>query len=123
MQLNSHEFIIWEKLNKKLEKIGFSTTLFNEDTIAIHSYPILLKNIEHCVRNILSEENIEKFDKETIARTACRKSFMFKDKLNPVQAKKLKEDLLKTDVPFTCPHGRPTIIEIPESFLSRQFLR
>jgi DNA mismatch repair ATPase MutL len=38
-------------------------------------------------------------------------------------AEHLRKGLLKCADPFTCPHGRPTIMEIEEKFLNRQFLR
>lgn len=117
------ELLVWEESQEKLEKVGFSTSKWSENTIAVHSYPRLLRNVEKAVRELLAGENIAAADHDTIARRACRSSVMAGDHLNPQEAEYQKEQLLKCLDPFTCPHGRPTVIEISEGFLDKQFLR
>jgi len=123
IKLTPQDLNVWQEAKNKLETIGFSTTLFDEETIAVHSYPVLLKNPEKAVRDILSGENVARCDHETIARRACRSSVMSGDKLSQQEAEFMREQLMRCRDPFICPHGRPTIIEISESFLNKQFLR
>lgn len=123
LKLIPQELLLWEESQEKLEKVGFSTSRWSPDTIAIHSHPQLLKNTEKAVQELLSGENIGRADHDTIARRACRSSVMAGDRLNKEEAEYQKETLLKCLDPFTCPHGRPTVIEISESFLDKQFLR
>ena len=54
---------------------------------------------------------------------ACRSSVMSGDALTQEQAEFQRGQLLQCKDPFTCPHGRPTVIEITEDFLNKQFLR
>ncbi len=123
VQLSLPEVVAWEEAKGRLEEMGFSSTLFDQETIAIHTYPVLLKNPEPAVRYLLAGENIAHCDHETIARRACRSSVMAGDYLNKEKAEFQRDQLIKCRDPFTCPHGRPTVIEMSEKFLDKQFLR
>ena len=106
-----------------LEKIGFETTLFDKETIAIHSHPQLITQPENSLRNLLAGEQVAKMDPEKLARLACRSSVMAGFAMNKEQAEYQRSALLQAADPFTCPHGRPTVVEIPETSLRKQFLR
>lgn len=121
--LNTQEMLIWQETKDSLEKIGFSTTLWDNSTIAVHSHPQLLDKPEAAVRNIISGENSERCDIDVLVRRACRSSIMTGDRITKEEAEFLKERLLKCSSAFTCPHGRPTVIEIQENMLTKQFLR
>ncbi|MGC8977489.1 MAG: DNA mismatch repair endonuclease MutL [Candidatus Ratteibacteria bacterium] len=123
INLNYEEMSVYEKVEKIIEKYGFLTTKWSENKIAIHGYPSLIKDIEFSVRNLLLEKDIEKYDKESVAKRACRISVMAGEKLTESQAKYIKEKLIECKNPFVCPHGRPIVIEISERFLDSQFLR
>jgi DNA mismatch repair protein MutL len=121
--LSAQEMNNWEDSREALEKFGLSTTLFDEESVAVHTHPALLKDCEKALRHLLSGESIRASDHATIARRACRSSIMAGDKLNPEQAVYQRDQLIKCRDPFTCPHGRPTVIEITENFLDKQFIR
>ncbi len=121
--LSPQELLIWEEAKDALESAGFTSTQFDETTIAIHSYPVLLKNPKKAVQDILAGEKPSRTDHETLARRACRSSIMAGDPLHKKEAEHLRQKLLDCLAPFTCPHGRPTIIEMTEDFLNKQFLR
>jgi len=123
VRVTRQEMLIWEETKETLEKIGLTTTLWDNDTIALHSQPQLIKNAEIALRNILSEEKSGSSDIDSIAARACRLSVMTGDQLKKEEAESLKTQLLKCEIPFTCPHGRPTIIEIQDTLLNKQFLR
>lgn len=123
IKLSPQEINAFEDVKGKLDEIGLVSTMFDDQTLALHAYPILLKNPEPAVRYLLSGENISHCDHETIARRACRSSVMAGDYLNKEKAEYQKSELMKCRDPFTCPHGRPTVVEMPEKFLDKQFLR
>jgi DNA mismatch repair protein MutL len=123
IKLSPQEMVSWEENKVILEKAGFSTTLFDRDTLALHSHPQLVTQPENSVRNLLSGENIPKLDPETLARMACRSSVMAGFAMNKEQAEFQRQALLNCSDPFICPHGRPTVIEILEETLQKQFLR
>ncbi len=123
INLNYEEMLIYEKVEKIIEKYGFLTSKWSENKIAIHGYPSMLKDIEFSIRSLLSEEDIEKYDKEEIAKRACKVSITSGEKLTEQEAKNIIEKLIECKNPLVCPHGRPVVIEITEKFLDFQFLR
>ncbi len=123
IKLSAQELVSWEECQENLNQLGLDTTQWNDETIAVHSQPLLLKNVEKAVRALLAGDTIARTDHDTLARRACRSSIMAGDALKPEQAEAIREQLLQCLDPFTCPHGRPTVIEMSESFLDKQFLR
>jgi DNA mismatch repair protein MutL len=61
--------------------------------------------------------------RETVAQAACRTSIKSKDSLSTEAAERLVDDLAKTEMPYTCPHGRPTLIFQSFTELNRKFGR
>ena len=123
LDLTPQELLNWEETQEKFEKIGLSTTLWDKQTIAVHTTPHLLKDPEAAARGLLAGENINHCDNATLARRACRCSIMAGDSMEVSQVEYQRQELLSCADPFTCPHGRPTIIEMTENFLNKQFLR
>jgi DNA mismatch repair protein MutL len=123
LKLSPQEKIAWEGLQEKLTSAGIEITQFDDDTIAVQTQPLLLKNIEAVVRNLLAGGDAPRMDHNTLARRACKASIVAGDKLDISQADHQRKQLLECRDPFTCPHGRPTLIEVTQDFLDRQFLR
>jgi len=123
LKLTAPEKIAWEELQEKLTSAGIETTQFDDDTIAVQTQPLLLKNIEAVVRDLLAGGDAPRMDKDTLARRACKASVVAGDRLDITQADYQRKQLLECRDPFICPHGRPTLIEVTQDFLDRQFLR
>jgi DNA mismatch repair protein MutL len=123
VRLNPQELLAWESQKERIETLGFSCSLFDQTTLAIHSHPHLITKPEQSMRNLLAGEPLQKLDPETLARMACRSSVMAGDFMGSEQAENQRKELLACEAPFTCPHGRPTVIEIPETAIRSQFLR
>ena len=58
-----------------------------------------------------------------LATTACRAAIKAGEVLNLKQMAMLLEELLQTPFPYTCPHGRPTILKFSSDDLARMFKR
>jgi DNA mismatch repair protein MutL len=123
LKLTPQEKIAWEELQEKLTAAGIETTQFDNDTIAVQTQPLLLKNIANVVRDLLAGGEAQRMDHTTLARRACKASIVAGDKLDASQAEHQRKQLLECKDPFICPHGRPTLIEVTQDFLDRQFLR
>jgi DNA mismatch repair protein MutL len=123
LKLTPQEKIAWEELQEKLTAAGIETTQFDDDTIAVQTQPLLLTNIEAVVRSLLAGGEAPRMDNDTLARRACKASVVAGDKLDITQVDYQRKQLLECKDPFTCPHGRPTLIEVTQNFLDRQFLR
>lgn len=123
IKLSLPEIISWQESKERLEEMKIDATLWDKETLAVHAYPQLLDHPELTIREILSQGNPSRFHYDSLATRACRQSVMTGDKMSPPEAEhQLKELTLCAD-PFTCPHGRPTVIEVQEKFLDKQFLR
>ena len=51
---------------------------------------------------------------------SCKAAVKGNDKLNYSEAQALIQELLKLEDPFTCPHGRPTIIKMSKYELGKE---
>src|SRR5581483_7021527 len=58
-----------------------------------------------------------------VAKTVCRHAVKANDPLAGPELENLIEDLRRCAMPYTCPHGRPTIIEMNYRELERKFGR
>ena len=123
IKMTPQEIVVWDEVKEKFELLGLSASLWDNETLAVHAHPVFLKDIESAVRYLLGGDDIAACDHDALARRACRSSVMAGDKLSPPQAEHVRHQLLACLDPFTCPHGRPTVIEMSESFLDKQFLR
>jgi DNA mismatch repair protein MutL len=121
--MSKQEWLVWEEARKQLEDLGFETTSFDETTVAVHTHPVLIKEIETAIRHLLAGEQLEHCDHDTIARRACRASIMAGDPLQKEQAAHLRDELLACLDPFTCPHGRPIVVKMTDAFVDKLFLR
>jgi DNA mismatch repair protein MutL len=113
-------------LNEKIAEIntlGFDVALFDANTLAIHAHPALLRDAASAVRNLIAGSPADLRTKDKAARMACRASVMSGDRITQTESENLRKRLLACENPFTCPHGRPTVIELAESELAKQFLR
>ncbi|MEW5895397.1 MAG: DNA mismatch repair endonuclease MutL [Candidatus Omnitrophota bacterium] len=123
LKASPQDLLSWRDNQQELSALGFDTNQFDDETIAIQSHPALIKNPIDAVRELLAGGQISRVDHESIARRACRASVMAGDPLNRQQAEFQREQLLQCRDPFTCPHGRPVVVEITSDFLDKQFLR
>ncbi|AGA69312.1 DNA mismatch repair protein MutL [Desulfitobacterium dichloroeliminans LMG P-21439] len=60
---------------------------------------------------------------EWIYMLACKESIKAKASLNLMEMEQLIVQLSKTDSPYTCPHGRPTMVQLSQEELERRFYR
>ena len=58
-----------------------------------------------------------------LATTACRAAIKAGEVLNLKQMQILLEELMNTAFPYTCPHGRPTILKFSSEDLAKMFKR
>jgi DNA mismatch repair protein MutL len=60
---------------------------------------------------------------ESIAQAACQTAVRMKDRLSAQEVEQLVTDLAKTEMPYTSPRGRPTLIYTSFTELDRKFSR
>ncbi|MGM9916724.1 DNA mismatch repair endonuclease MutL [Anaerotignum sp.] len=119
------------KDNKELlESFGFELEDFG-GKYALRATPYLLQNPSSIgfftdILDRLAEERISNvYDTKilAVATMACKAAVKGHDVLSMREAEALIHQLLKLDHPFTCPHGRPTIIELTKYEMEKMFKR
>ncbi len=120
-----------------LMELGLEVAPFGGNTFMIRSVPADLagKNLVNLLKDLIEDlgskdaagtggsNRLEQVRERTATFLSCRSSVMAGDRLNEDQMKGLIEQMRQAHLPFTCPHGRPTILSIPLSELYRKFDR
>lgn len=131
ISLSSLEISFVEKNKEVLSKMGFEIESFGGKEIKISGIPSILPSIskygvlKEIIGN-LSENDVVKTPELIISKTAsmaCKAAVKGNDRLSFEEAKKLIDDLFELENPYSCPHGRPTIIEMTKQELEKKFKR
>ena len=131
IELRKDEYILAKERLHVLEEYGFVFDEFGFNTIIIRSHPgwIVEEKAEDIIRKIIDlviekgEFDIDKFIWRMAATTACRMSVMAGDYISMEDQEWILENIRYCDNPFTCPHGRPTIITYTRYELEKLFKR
>lgn len=113
-----------------LTKMGFVIEAFGGSTFVVKGVPALLKekfDLHSLLDGLTDELNSNSrgpdLDHRLAAMTACKASIKAGDPLDLNACHTIIRQLALCDSPFTCPHGRPTVIRLPYSDLDRRFRR
>ena len=131
IELSLDDYSCYVENEEVFTNTGFDIIEFGENTISIKEVPILLgkpdvKNLFNEIldnlKNMGTGETVEiKYNR--IASLACKAAVKANNQLTEMEMSKLISDLRYLDEPFTCPHGRPTIIKITLNELEKKFKR
>ncbi len=116
---------------QKLEDLRFYFELFGPNNYRLTEVPLIYQdyNLESLIPDLLSEisdQTIKDQDAQTerlIAFLACRRAIKAGDELSVKQMIELVNKLHQTKNYQTCPHGRPTILNISLAELLSAFKR
>ena len=115
-----------------LHKLGIGISEFGERTFLIDAVPpyFEMSNLLQTFRNIVDElhqtgEQIHarRLGEDKIATTVCRHAVKARDPLRGEELRALLQQLHHCDLPYTCPHGRPTMIQFSYAELEKKFGR
>lgn len=112
-----------------LEEEGFLIETFGKDTWCVRGVPVVLGRCEdpEAIREIITSALGEGSDgriRESVSRmVACRGAVKAGVILTPEQGEEIIRQLSCTAEPYTCPHGRPTIISFSKTRLEELFRR
>ncbi|HEX5175384.1 MAG TPA: DNA mismatch repair endonuclease MutL, partial [Chthoniobacteraceae bacterium] len=121
----SQHLMLLERAGINLEPFGVAT--FKIDTLPTFlrsSDPSqLLRDIIDDLRETVSQDSRLRLGEEMIAKTVCRHAVKANDYLREPELVRLVQDLLACELPYCCPHGRPTMIQISYLELEKKFGR
>ncbi len=78
---------------------------------------------DHDLKSAGNSASPMRLGEEMIAKSVCRHAVKANDPLRYPEVEKLIRDLLDCDLPYCCPHGRPTMIQISLAELEKKFGR
>ena len=113
-------------------RLGVELREFGDRTFLLESVPpfIRTRNPRQFVLGLVDELrasgsgiNTLRFGEDVVAKTVCRHAVKANDPLAGPELEQLLADLRRCQMPYTCPHGRPTLIEFSWRELERKFGR
>ncbi|MBS4912826.1 MAG: DNA mismatch repair endonuclease MutL [Veillonella sp.] len=130
-EADEEELILVEEKQDILQNLGFQVVQGGPTQVKIEGLPVDLVEskafeILRYVFSLLKDEQIPtkaQLRHEMLAYASCRGAIKAGHTLNTYQMAVLIEELFKTDKPYVCPHGRPTIIKFTPEEMGKLFLR
>ncbi|SHI94172.1 DNA mismatch repair endonuclease MutL [Lutispora thermophila] len=130
IELTLKEKNLIEEYMDLLKDLGFEFEFFGKNSVAIRQVPIIFG--EPCSGYMISEllDTIDNYKNDhssvyekTIAQIACKSAVKAGKNLSDIEIEELIRRLLKSKIPYTCPHGRPTMITMDKTELEKKFKR
>lgn len=115
-----------------LTRLGVGLSEFGEQTFLLDALPPFVKvgDARRFTLDLVDElkaagqdVNSARLGEHVVAKTVCRHAVKANDPLAGRELENLVEDLRRCAMPYTCPHGRPTLIEMNYRELERKFGR
>jgi len=112
--------------------MGIGIESFGPNTYKIDSLPAFLKTSDPVnfmqrviddLKDATDRSSPMRLGEDMIATTVCRHAVKANDPLGFSEVEKLIRDLLACDLPYCCPHGRPTMVQISHGELEKRFGR
>jgi DNA mismatch repair protein MutL len=138
LELSKREYLVVEKRLGDLRRAGFDLEPFGGDSFVVRSVPasvaqkhlkaqggaaeVLREIVEELVEKTVSRRLLLPAE-EVLITASCKMAVKAGDPLSFEEMDALVADLLRSENPYTCPHGRPIIVELPNGDLDRKFGR
>jgi DNA mismatch repair protein MutL len=115
-----------------LTKLGVGLSEFGERTFLLDALPPFIKSSDprkfvleliDALKATGQEVNSWRMGEDVVAKTVCRHAVKANDPLAGPELEQLLTDLRHCTMPYTCPHGRPTLIEMNYRELEKKFGR
>ncbi len=130
LELTNQEMELLLENILQFSDLGFLLEHFGGNTFLLRGYPANVDNPQSLVHDLLElfsngEKTIDprKLREEFIYMLACKASVKANQRLSMAEMEHLLWRLNQAENPFSCPHGRPTIIAISEAELAKRFHR
>lgn len=131
LELNPSEMVFVEENISKLNEIGIVLNQISKNSYAVREVPywMELDRIDDVIHDMIDsfyenkEISIIKNRDRISKQIACKSSIKANHSLTEEESLKLVEQLNECNNPYTCPHGRPTIIKLTKHDLEKLFLR
>ncbi len=132
LEYTTNEYMNIKNNIDEITKMGFNVEEFGTNTFRVKAHPNWLKQgyedesikkIFELVGEFKGKFDRVKFNDALAARLACKMSVKGNTSITYEEQEELINRLFKCEFPYTCPHGRPTVIKYPIHELEKMFKR
>jgi len=130
LELSPREFQTFEANKELIQKLGFEIKSFGGRSILVTAVPTVIKNksgelfLKEILTELEEEEKVEKNKVKAVAKSfACHAAVKAGERLTQEEMSTLLHQLFATEEPYSCPHGRPTVVKISIEELNKKFGR
>jgi len=123
------EEVIDEHL-ERITRMGFELRKFGKRTYVVEAVPAHLKESQHrtILRDMIDEaieirSRTSDVNHMLAAAFACKAALKAGDRMSDEEIRALLDQLFSSRMPFSCPHGRPTMIRLSWEEIERRFMR
>ncbi|MBF0813407.1 DNA mismatch repair endonuclease MutL [Staphylococcus saprophyticus] len=128
---STDELMIINQHKEELDKVGVHLEPFGGNDYIVDSYPVWFpaSEAEEIIKDMIEyvlehkKVNVKKIREEAAIMMSCKQSIKANHYLKNNEMADLVNQLRETEDPFTCPHGRPIIINFSNYELERLFKR
>ncbi len=132
LEFSHNEFMSIKNHIEEIKNIGIEVEEFGKNTFRVTAHPTWIregtedesiKKIFELVGEFKDKFDKAKFNDRVAATLACKSSVKGNTAITYEEQEALINNLFKCKFPYTCPHGRPTIIKYPIYELEKLFKR
>jgi len=131
MHYSADEALRLKEYGGKLEEVGIFLEEFGPTTFIIREYPVWFPNgfeeeiVKELIEQVLTDRktDVKKLREDAAIMMSCKRSIKANHFLTKEDMSKLVHDLKQTEHPFTCPHGRPVIVQFSTYEIEKMFKR
>jgi DNA mismatch repair protein MutL len=114
-----------------LSAIGYIIHEFGAGSLLVRAVPVFfgVPQSKEFLSEVISglilhgDKDGQELKQDDIIRMACKKAVKANQRLSPSEMDNLIQELMKADMPFTCPHGRPAFVTLTRYQLEKMFKR
>lgn len=132
VELSPHDALQLCRHLELLKRLGFGIAEFGGDTFVVDALPrcfqsasakALLTDLAAILTTAGEKRSADHLLEEQIAQAACKAAVKAQEQLTLPEIDELVKQLARTEMPYTCPHGRPTLIHTSFQELAKKFAR
>jgi DNA mismatch repair protein MutL len=132
LQVSPRDADILRRHQETLGRLGIDIEPFGPNIFKVEALPTFLKTddplswldqIIEELQTLSAKGSTLRLGEDMIATTVCRHSIKANDKLSIPEIEALLNDLFDCEMPYCCPHGRPTLIQMSLKELEKKFGR
>mgnify|MGYP005841522867 CR=1 FL=1 len=129
VELTRYQARILEERLETVRGLGFDIAPFGGLTYLVRAVPAafppqeIINFLAELLRPVGEREAARDWEERALVTVVCHGAVRAGQALSETEMRDLVRQLEQTALPYTCPHGRPTVVQMTEAQLEREFRR